>query len=310
MANPWQAEVDVDARLAARLIERQFPDLPGEAVAPLGVGWDNSVFAVGQDWVFRFPRRQLAVGLLESELRCLPAAALELTLAVPVPVHAGVPDEDYPWPFAGYRMLAGATACRAALSNAERRATAAPLARFLAQLHAIPAERVRAWGAAPDTFRRLDVAHRAGQASERLAQVLAAGLIDDGTASTLGSVIADAPLDWEPRARSLCHGDLYARHVLIGADRGPCGVIDWGDLHFGDGTVDLALAHGFLPPEAHATFRQTYGTIDESAWRVARLRALVTNLAVLQYAVDVGDHPLETEGRWALANLAAGFNAQ
>lgn len=80
--DPWSPERVVDAELARELIESRFPRLAPARVEPLGEGWDNSVFAVNGAWVFRFPRRQLAVPLIEAELRLLPSLP---PLPVPVP---------------------------------------------------------------------------------------------------------------------------------------------------------------------------------------------------------------------------------
>jgi aminoglycoside phosphotransferase (APT) family kinase protein len=39
--------------------------------------------------------------------------AAVLPVPISVPERVGEPGESYPWPFAGYRMLAGQTACGA-----------------------------------------------------------------------------------------------------------------------------------------------------------------------------------------------------
>ena len=39
---------------------------------PLGAGWDNTVFLVNESFVFRFPRREIAVACMEAEIRVLP----------------------------------------------------------------------------------------------------------------------------------------------------------------------------------------------------------------------------------------------
>jgi aminoglycoside phosphotransferase (APT) family kinase protein len=100
------------------------------------------------------------------------------------------------------------------------------------------------------------------------------------------------------------HGDLYVRHVLIGDDRLPSAVIDWGDVHLGDPAVDLALAHNVLPPAAHAAFRAAYGAIDDETWHLAGLRALVHGLAVADFAIAIADADLQREALQALAWMA------
>ena len=72
MNRPWSAEHDVSASLARELIETQFPKLTPVGVEPLGVGWDNTAYRVNDKFVFRFPRRQIAVELIRTEARVLP----------------------------------------------------------------------------------------------------------------------------------------------------------------------------------------------------------------------------------------------
>ena len=74
MERPWTAEHTVDEALARSLVETQFPDLAPARLTPLGVGWDNTVYDVDGRWVFRFPRRAIAVPLLETELSPLSVA--------------------------------------------------------------------------------------------------------------------------------------------------------------------------------------------------------------------------------------------
>ena len=59
----WSAEVTVDEPLARRLIAEQFPDLALDSLTLLGEGWDNTVWLVDAQWVFRFPRRTTSIRL-------------------------------------------------------------------------------------------------------------------------------------------------------------------------------------------------------------------------------------------------------
>ena len=60
-AREWQADVVVEAGLVRRLLGDQFDELELRSLEPLGEGWDNSVWLVDERWVFRFPRREIAV---------------------------------------------------------------------------------------------------------------------------------------------------------------------------------------------------------------------------------------------------------
>lgn len=71
----WIPELPVPPDLAAEVIGRQFPQLRGASVTELAAGWDNIVYLVAGVWVFRFPRRQVAVPGLAREAAVLPRAA-------------------------------------------------------------------------------------------------------------------------------------------------------------------------------------------------------------------------------------------
>ena len=110
----WTAEREVTPELAAALIRSQFPALAAEGglyIERLGVGWDNVAYLIGGQYVFRFPQRQLAVPLIDAESRLLPFVAPRLTLPVPVPIFIGQPGAGYPWPFHGYALIPGRSAC-------------------------------------------------------------------------------------------------------------------------------------------------------------------------------------------------------
>jgi aminoglycoside phosphotransferase (APT) family kinase protein len=304
MTPPWAAEVVVSGDLARSLIEAQFPELAPARVEPLAAGWDNTAFRVNGRLVFRFPRRQVAVPLLEAEVRLLPVLAPRLPLPVPVPGFVGRPTAAYSWPFAGYPLLPGRTACAATLDEGQRVAAAEPLGRFLAALHAVPASQAACHGAGPDPISRLDPARRVARARENLDQFAARGFVED--ARPLRAILDAAPDSYTARADTLVHGDLYARHLLVDGENRLAGVIDWGDVHLGDPAADLMIAHTFLPPTAHGAFRAAYGPVADVAWRMARLRAVWHTLFVLAYAVDSGDADLGREARVALRHLAAG----
>jgi len=302
MDRPWCAEKEVSAPLACALIEAQFRELAPVRIQPLGVGWDNTAFSVNGDYVFRFPRRQVAVDLLAIEGRLLPFLAPRLPLPIPVPIFAGQPEARFPWPFAGYRTLAGRTACAVEMDEDQRIEAAAPIARFLAALHAIPREEALQMGAEPDKIGRLDLARRIPPLRQRLEHLLQLGLVGD-TRPWLS--VIDATGDTSPRhALALAHGDLYARHLLVESDGRLSGVIDWGDVHLGNPAVDLSIAHGFLPPSAQETFLRTYGPVDKDTWQLARFRALYHASALAVFGHDVGDGDILREGLRALHHLA------
>jgi aminoglycoside phosphotransferase (APT) family kinase protein len=299
MDRPWQATHAVTADQARELIAAQLPSFADAEIETLGHGWDNSVFLVGGRWVFRFPRRKIAQPLLDAECRLLPAIASHLPLPVPLPVYRGEASGDYPWSFAGYAMLPGRTACVANLDDDTRSATAEPLAELLLALHSIPSVGL---DPPPDTLGRASMSKRVPIVEQHLARCCRLGLIRDD--APYRRILANTPIDLEPRESTICHGDLYARHLLIDASGAPAGVIDWGDIHLGDPAIDLGIADSFLPPPAADRFFSRYGYITDDQRAVARFRALHYAVLLPVYGRDIGDDALVREGLTALRFLA------
>jgi aminoglycoside phosphotransferase (APT) family kinase protein len=299
----WTADIDVDAELARRLIAAQFPELRAESVEPAGLGWDNAAFLGDGEVLFRFPRRRVAAPLIERELALLPSVAPRVPLAISAPTFAGAPTSAYPWVFAGYRKIEGRTACSAALGDAPRLALAEPLGRFLRALHAIEPGPLVARGLPPDEIGRLDPGKRLRAARERLPLIERAGL-GDGARELVEWLAEHAPVARDDAHRTLVHGDLYARHVVL-REGTVAGIIDWGDVHLGDPALDLAIAHLMLPARAHARFRDAYGAVDERTWNAARYRAIYHAILELEYGIRTGDAGMRDIGSAALRLMRA-----
>jgi aminoglycoside phosphotransferase (APT) family kinase protein len=301
MSHTWTAEIVVDRSLAKQLVEEQFPNLAPASVDLLGAGWDNTVFRINDRFVFRFPRRDVAVPLIQTELRCLPVLAERLAVAIPVPVYGGRPASAYPWPFAGYAHIAGHPAHHAGLDIAGRRTLAATIARFLKVLHATPLDALPEGAIPLDTLARLDVRRRRSATEDRLAFLEARGRSVNREAVL--AAIDSAP---EPPAASrlvVAHGDLHVGQLLLDDNGGLSGVLDWGDLHLGHPAVDLTIVHQLVPVADHDAFFTSYGEVDRVTLQSSRARAAWHAVALLAHAVDVGDDLAMAEWQTALQFL-------
>ena len=298
MDRTWAAEIVVDGPLAVALVEEQFPGLSPVTVEPLGAGWDNTVFRVNDRLVFRFPRRTIAVDLIETELRCLPTLGARLPVPIPVAIYAGRPSPAYPWPFAGYHYIAGQRATRGSGDLAWRRRIAPAIAGFLKVLHGIPPADLPA-GAIPfDTLARLDGRTRQAKTESRLAFLRTAGFI--AQVEPILAILDSAPDPPATFPLVIVHGDLHVGQLLVTDQGDLAGVIDWGDLHLGHAAVDLAVAHQLLPATEHDAFLTHYGEVDSTTWMLAKTRAAWHALALLASAVDSGDIGLIEEAQTAL----------
>jgi aminoglycoside phosphotransferase (APT) family kinase protein len=105
-------------------------------------------------------------------------------------------------------------------------------------------------------------------------------------------------------APHVVHGDLYARHVLVGEDGALAGVIDWGDLHAGDPALDLAVGDLLFDDDDLAAFFAAYGRVDPRTKERARYRAVYHATLEADYGKAVGDGDLRRVGLAALARIA------
>jgi aminoglycoside phosphotransferase (APT) family kinase protein len=295
----WDPEIEVDAALVQCLLEEQFPELAKLPVRLLGAGWDNTVFVVGEDeWVFRFPRREIVLTGFRLEIGYLPRLAPLLPLAIPVPEHIGVPSDGFPWPFFGARFIQGAELCDTSPSSAVE--LASQLGQFLKTLHG--AEVMDALGAElPDNWtRRADMELRVPMISEKLSQLAELWSAPANVHAFLDEARSLPP----PDPRAVCHGDMHFRHVLVDDGR-VTGVIDWIDLCRGDPALDLQLVWSALPPDARPAFFAEYGDVDDETMLRARVVAVFLGTALLEFAHHEGLASVEREALASLERVAS-----
>lgn len=302
MSRQWEAEQIVEPPMALQLIQEQFPELCVQTIRLLGAGWDNTAFILDEEFIFRFPRRKIALPLLEAEWCALPKLAHRLPLPIPTPQWKGVPTSHFHWPFIGYRMIPGFTACYANLPEGQRASLAEPIARFLAILHATPRSELAQCHIPGDNRSRIDATQLIPKIQTNFAELSLLGLLENQ--KQLSSIFEHVHHFRAPLNSYIVHGDFYVRHLLVNEKHQLVGVIDWGDIHLGDPAIDLAIAHNFLPKEAHNAFIKAYGEISEETWALAKLRALYSSTLLVLFGHHSGDPNLVREGSRSLKMLA------
>jgi aminoglycoside phosphotransferase (APT) family kinase protein len=294
----WDPEIAVDSGLAQRLVGEQFPELAALPVRLLGAGWDNTVFVVGDERVFRFPRREVVLPGFRLEIELLPELAPLLPIPIPVPEHIGHPSEAFPWPFFGARFLSGVELCDAPATSLET--LAVELARFLRTLHS--AQVMAALGERlPENWtKRADMALRVPMIVDKLAALEELWPAPPRVHAVLEEARSLPP----PEPRAVCHGDLHFRHALVD-DGQMSGVIDWIDLCRGDPALDLQLVWSALPPASRPAFFAEYGDVDDATLLRARVVAVFLGTALLEFARHEGLASVEREARASLARVAS-----
>jgi aminoglycoside phosphotransferase (APT) family kinase protein len=296
----WSPQEVVGEELARSLAADLLPAFAEAPMRLLGEGWDSTVWLLGDEWVLRFPRREVVVPGFLRELDVLPQLAPALPVAVPVAQVRGEPDARFPWPWAAFRLLPGREIAGAAIDDAARVRHGRDLGRFLRALHTVDPAGVPAGGELlpVDANRRADMPYRVDMAERRLAVL---ERLEMWTAPpALAGLLAQARALAPSRRLAVCHGDLHLRHLLVSAAGDLCGVIDWIDVCRGDPAIDLPLYWGHLTPAGREAFHAEYGPVDAASLLRARVLAVFLWATLAEYGRDVGMRALERE---ALAGL-------
>jgi aminoglycoside phosphotransferase (APT) family kinase protein len=250
------AEVSIDESLVRGLLRSQYPQFAEMACYQVAEGFDNALWRLGDELVVRVPRRELAVALIENELRWLPVVARNVTMQTPLPHLRGVPSELFAWPWLIATWVDGVPGDEINLNN-----VAPPindLAGFMREIHTdAPPEAPR------NPYRGVALIERSAMFDARVASL--DEVIDVATARNLWTTCLAAP-SFKGAPRWL-HGDLHPGNTLY-RDGALVGVVDFGDLCAGDPATDLAGALMSLPFDALGAFFEAYGVVDAATlWR-------------------------------------------
>lgn len=296
----WEGTISITAETAAHLIQTQFPSINVEDLRYLGEGWDNTVFLLNGQYVFRFPRRDEGVTLMHHEIRVMPLLAPHIHLPVAYPRFIGYPSDRFPYPFAGYDYLEGDALADVDFAILPQTDVLPQLAHFLRKLHAlnlndIPTDIVEDIG-------RMDYEPRVPLIVDALAQIERSGHVVN-TKDILASV-AKCASSFPAQNTCIVHGDLHPRHILI-KDNKISGIIDWGDASFGCKAMDLSILYSLYSPRYHEEFWAIYGDVPHAVKQQALFRSIYSNALLALYAIDK-NHPLLL--RSALQGLSNGVS--
>ncbi len=264
--------IDIDTRLAERLVGEQFPDWADLPIRPVETdGVDNRTFRLGDAMLVRLPSAEDYAAQVDKEQHWLPKLAPFLSYPVPLPLGLGRPGCGYPWPWSVYRWLDGESALAEPSVDLER--LAVDLARFLTGLQAIDTT-----GGPPAGEHNF---HRGGSLGVYNAEIRSAisALSDELDAAAIADVW-DAALAADWRGHPVwVHGDVAAGNLLV-KDSRLCAVIDFGCLGVGDPACDLVVAWTLFDHDSRERFRTALG-LDAATWRRAQGWALWKALITL-----------------------------
>lgn len=289
----WDADWEITKPLVQQLIHQQFPQLSSLPIQEIGNGWDNTVYRIGDDYVFRFPRRQLAVSLLRTEARILPKLENYITIPYSKPLFFGEGSEEYPFPFLGYTYLSGKFPI--GISDEARKQSTEPLARFLKNLHTFPIVTAQQEGVLLDQRNLTDLAERKEKMLNFLTQLTI--FITPAELNEIAEYLHGISLDRVMPQHVLIHGDLHFKNMLVDDNGKLTGIIDWGDVNIGHPACDLSIAYSFLPPTSRQAFYEIYGEVDEETQILARMIAVYIPMLILMQAINDKEEAIALEAK-------------
>ena len=271
------AEVVIDEGLVRSLIESQYPQFAHLPCFLVGEGFDNALWRLGRDLVVRIPRREIAVELIEHELRWLPTVAGHVTLQTPLPHLAGHATKRFAWPWLIARWIDGIPGDEVSLGD--RGSPAVALATFLREIHVTAPK-----DAPTNPFRGGPLEERSSTFETRVLDV--SEVIDVPATRALWSHCLSAE-PWNGAPLWL-HGDLHPGNTLY-RDHTLVGIVDFGDLCAGDPATDLASGLMTLPFEMLDEFFSAYGPLDGATmWRTV---GWATHFGVLMASLGLLSRP-------------------
>ena len=226
--------VRLDAGMVLRLIAEQFPELGGLEVRRFGAGWDHELFSVGPDWILRFPQRAERVPWLLREIEIMRPVSQALGRLVPRFELLGEPSAVFPWPFVGYRRLAGVQADHN--PSLDLAGLAGDVAEALSRLHRIDPGLIpptpAGWEREPWGELRAEVTAVAAA----VRPLLDPGLLARAEPYLAGRVPVPAQ-DAPPR---FIHNDICPDHIITSTRTGRLtGLIDFTDAMAGEPVLDF-----------------------------------------------------------------------
>lgn len=249
-----------DRASAQAEIRAAFPTLPARSVRELPGGWDFLTLEVDRKWIFRFPARPPSEAQIRREFDLLPLIASHVGVPVPEYRFRSEPDRRFPHRFGGYARLGGVRVDRAGLTGPGLARVGRELGAAVARLHAIPAPRAVAAGL---SYRTAADTRRGLLRWRREMAKLVRPLLDRDSRRRLDTLLGRLVLPELHRYQpAVIHNDLLPAHVLVDPRAGRLtGLIDWGDVEFGDPAFDLGVL-GRMPGLGPAMWAAYRGRAD------------------------------------------------
>ena len=237
--------------------------------------FDNDVFLINDEFVFRFPRTERVRNHLRHEIEFL--NFLKSRVKTCIPTYSYVSKDD---DFAGYKIIPGKTLTAAAfrrLNKPSKERVVDQLVGFINDFHRIALGdfekfKPRKREAFIDEEKKVEV-----ELSTKLFPRLSRAEVQaiENFYSESKVYLRSIP--------TLCatHGDFYAYNVLWNRDKSEIGVIDFSDILIGDPAKDFEVFYDYGSAYAQAAYSKYVGPKDADFLRRAEIYYKVHSIYTL-----------------------------
>jgi aminoglycoside phosphotransferase (APT) family kinase protein len=286
MSHPWQQTININEDLAKSLITSQ-TNLIINSFKKIGEGWDNIAYLINDEFIFRFPRREIGIDCMANELLILPYLSNNLSFPFSYPQYIGQSTKDFPAPFAGYKILNGIPLGDTNVTLIDDNDFAKKLALWLKELHSVSIINEHKNIIGDQTFSYY-LTQRIDKTRERILHYqnyfTDAGFKIEDLLIVLKKIES---FDHDEVAKNCyVHGDLYSKHLIVDEKKCLVGLIDWGDVHIGNPGVDLAVGYMIFTNNTLKKFFASYGSINDKTKQVALIRAFSHSIAFIPYCYE------------------------
>jgi len=303
MSHMWNQDIIVSPALAQKLVGTQ-SHIRVKTMSYLDKGFDNTVFLINDLFIVRFPHRNFGAACMKHEIETLPYLEQHLSFAIPHLEITGVPTNEYPYPFAGYRKLPGNLLTTQQQPPVQNDTFARTLGIWIKELHAIPILPQHVEMLTNDQAWRLDVSHRQKKVTETVTKYEHLFTENEFSPQLLIDTINSfSSLANTQEHHCYVHGDLYAKHILVDQAGMPSGIIDWGDIHIGNPGLDLAIGYMIFDKKRQDIFFESYNSnIKQDTFKVAQFKALYHSILAFVYFAHEQEKTTLTWTKVALQN--------
>lgn len=254
-----------DVTLVTRLLREQVPDLADLPLHPIHAGGSsNWVLRLGDELAVRLPRSDEYAQDLITETTWTSRFAPHLSVPVPEVRHLGHPGPEFSRPWAVVAWVPGEPV--GDLDATRQTTLAEGLGQFVAELHEVPtfgqAAGPQHWGYRQGEPVTAQADAWVKQAADSLADLYDPRAVREAWARVRQVPAASGPARW-------VHADLSAENLLVTPRGALSGLVDFGALGLGDGSVDLLYAWSLFDEPARHALCVAAGA-DEATWLRAR----------------------------------------